>query len=77
MNNYTFYINSTKEAINEGLNDAVLISWDEYDRDFELLTPMRGNQKAAQFRSPIIYYYPSDSMDVKTLIAQIKGRLNI
>lgn len=77
------YYETAEEAIENGLLEVVeneersvlkkaaLIAWEEYEQDYELLVPMQGEQKAIQFRTPILYYLEqqqSSAQDIKLTI---------
>jgi hypothetical protein len=50
------YYASTTQALSQGLGDSVLLSWDEYSDDMELVIPVYANMdKVEQFRLPVIY----------------------
>jgi hypothetical protein len=50
-----FFYSTTQEAINQGLHQAVLIDWIDYEDEFELLVIMKGMQKHEDFRIPVLY----------------------
>lgn len=59
------------ETAGGNLKQAVLIAWEDYREDYNLLVPMQGEQKAIQFRTPILYYleqYQSSAQDIKLTI---------
>ncbi|MFW5865619.1 MAG: hypothetical protein ACOCU6_00835 [Nanoarchaeota archaeon] len=59
-NNIVFH-DSTDSAIQKGLNDIVLIDWNDYTDDMELVIPvdMAGN-KIERFRIPVLYSTDED-----------------
>ena len=57
--NITFH-DEIEKAIEEGLNSAVLISWQDWDDDFELLIPIDEFKKVEKFRTPILYTKDED-----------------
>ena len=69
--NWKFY-DDNKSALLGGLSKAVLIDWNEWKDDFELLIPMTDTGKSPQFRTPIIYF---NELDDNT-IATIKNAVN-
>jgi hypothetical protein len=60
------YYSDFKRAIGEGLNDVVLIDWDDYSENMNLLVVMDGELKAREFRIPILYsiYYDLNLLKV-------------
>lgn len=52
-----YYYSTTHEAIEKGINEAVLINWDDYMNEFELFIPVYDDgRKLESFRSPVIYH---------------------
>ncbi len=69
--NWIFYDDKNTALLN-GLSEAVLISWDDWIDDFELLIPMTDMGKSPQFRTPIIYFNKLD----ENIITTIKNAVN-
>lgn len=58
------FYSTTQEAISQGLQEAVLIDWNEYKDEFELLVILNGMDKSDKFRIPILY---SKSYDLERI----------
>lgn len=50
------YHASLDECLKNGLAEPVLIDWNDYRDEFELLIPMDSNGKISVFRAPVLYY---------------------
>ncbi len=72
-NNKILYYNTLYEALDSVKNekDALLIDWDYWHDDFELLIPINTYGKSPQFRTPILYYTPDLSNDIISRIQEV------
>jgi hypothetical protein len=52
--NTIIYYNNYNEAL-AGINEAVLINWEDFKDNYELLVVMDGNIKVKDFRIPVLY----------------------
>lgn len=59
---------TTQEAVANGLAEAVLINWNEYNDQYALLVVMQGSQKAQRFRTPILYAKDQDLEHIRIRI---------
>ncbi len=55
---------TTQEAIAQGLQEAVLINWNDYKDEFELLVILKGMDKSERFRIPILYSKKYDLQEI-------------
>ena len=60
------YHGSVEEAIQRGIGQAVLISWDNFREEMELLVVMDGKLKAKEFRIPVLYSLNYDLGQITT-----------
>ncbi|MGM5482673.1 MAG: hypothetical protein ACQESF_04385 [Nanobdellota archaeon] len=51
------YYDSVEEAINYGLEELVLINWNDYTDELDLVIPVVGSDKIEKFRIPVMYSY--------------------
>ena len=49
------FYETTEEAIKFGLNENVLINWNDFNDNYQLVVVMDGNQKVEKFRIPVLY----------------------
>ncbi|MFO7710455.1 MAG: hypothetical protein R6V53_01695 [Candidatus Woesearchaeota archaeon] len=49
------YHDSVDAAIDAGLDELVLISWEDYADEMELVIPVQGRSKIPEFRIPVLY----------------------
>ena len=58
------YHNSVEDAIEKGLDEAVLINWKYYSDNLELVIPIDENMnKIEKFRMPVLYTYDKKLLD--------------
>ncbi len=50
------YFNTLDECTNQKLEVPVLVDWNDFRDDFQLLIPMNDFGKTAEFRAPVIYH---------------------
>lgn len=62
------FYSTMQEAITNGLSEAVLIDWNDYKDEYELLVVMNGAQKVERFRIPVLY---SNNYDFEKLKMEI------
>ncbi len=62
------YHSSLQEAIASGMNNAVLINWDDYDGTYELVIPHNDNRKVMKFRIPVMYSVTYDEEQMRRLL---------
>ncbi|MFW6450412.1 MAG: hypothetical protein ACOCZ6_05140 [Nanoarchaeota archaeon] len=56
--------NSTQAAINDGIDDLVLINWTDYSDELELVIPVNNaKQKIEKFRIPVLYSYNKEYIE--------------
>lgn len=60
------YHDSFENAILQGINDAVLIDWENYTGAMEIIIVMNGESKAKEFRIPVLYSLNQDIGKIKT-----------
>ena len=66
------YHKSIEDAISEGVNSAVLIDWDDYSDDYELVIPIEGGGKVLKFRTPTIYYHTEIEENIEAIEENLK-----
>jgi len=49
-----------ESSIKEGLNDVILIAWDDYNDSLQLVVILENNQKVEKFRFPLLYSIKHD-----------------
>ncbi len=54
--------NSTQDAIAEGIDSAVLISWNEYGEGLGLVIPVDEGGKIEKYRLPILYSFDKQTI---------------
>lgn len=54
-NSELIFYKTTQEAISQGLGETVLIDWNDYEDEYELLVVMKGMKKVEKFRIPVLY----------------------
>ena len=54
-NSELIFYEITQEAISQGLDEAVLIDWNDYEDKYELLVVMNDMKKVEKFRVPVLY----------------------
>ncbi len=69
------HFDSLDECLKDGLATPVLINWEDYRDEFELLIPMDVRGKTPYFRAPVLYYKNDRLLDQKTL-EKMKESLN-
>lgn len=62
------FYSTTKDAVTNGLSEAVLIDWKNYKDEYELLVVMKDTKKVEDFRIPVLY---SSSYDLEKLKVEI------
>ncbi len=63
------------ECLKDGLATPVLINWEDYRDEFELLIPMDMRGKVSYFRAPVLYY-KNDELLNKEMLEKMKKILN-
>ena len=53
------HLDTLNDCLKYNLEVPVLVDWQDYRDDFELLIPMNEGGKSPEFRAPVIYYSPN------------------
>ena len=61
------HFDSLEACLNDQLQTPVLINWQEYRDDFELLIPMNAHGKTPLFRAPVLYAKGIDAAMIKRI----------
>ncbi len=62
------YYNTLEDTLREGMDQAVLIDWDDYKDYMELVVVMEGELKDLTFRTPVLYSIDYDLNDFRVKI---------
>jgi len=65
--NRVVYHKSLEDTISEGINSAVLINWNDYFDDYELIIPIVDGGKVLKFRAPTLYYHNKLGGDIRAI----------
>ena len=66
------YKDNLNDCLDDNLNTPVIIDWNDFKDEFELLIPIYEYGKVPQFRAPVIYYKNMDENTIHKLKAIIK-----
>ncbi|MCD6398762.1 MAG: hypothetical protein J7L08_02470 [Candidatus Aenigmarchaeota archaeon] len=70
------YYDNKEDAIADGIYSSVLIDWDDYQDDYELVIPVhRNGLKVLKFRTPTIFYYEQFEDEIEELSKKIKDAI--
>jgi hypothetical protein len=69
------YFQTLDECLKDGLATPVLINWEDYRDEFELLIPMDMRGKVSYFRAPVLYYKDEKLINTE-LLDKMKEVLN-
>ncbi len=59
-----YFVPTLDDCVKDGLETPVLMDWNDYRDEFELLIPMTSTGKDPRFRAPVLYY---KNLDEETL----------
>ncbi|RLA80710.1 MAG: hypothetical protein DRG33_01930 [Deltaproteobacteria bacterium] len=62
------YYKTLQEAIDNGIHEAVLINWNDYKDEYELLIPTENGGKVELFRTPVLYFNNLDENYIHNLV---------
>lgn len=67
------YYDTIDKAITEGIFSAVLIDWDDWKDEYELVIPVnRSGIKTLKFRTPTLYYYEQFEDEANEISEKLK-----
>ncbi|MCD6101483.1 MAG: hypothetical protein J7J77_00305 [Candidatus Cloacimonetes bacterium] len=70
--NKVIYHKSVEDAVREGISSAILIDWDDYSDDYELIIPIEDEGKVLKFRTPTLYYHTKLESDIEVIEEKLK-----
>ena len=66
------YFNSKKECMKDSLSIPVLVDWNDFEEEYELLIPIdRNRNKLDVFRAPVVYYNKSVDESIIEIIKKL------
>jgi hypothetical protein len=72
-----YFLPSLDDCLKEKLEVPVIVDWNDFRDDFQLLIPMNENGKTQQFRAPVIYHKNIDNEIIDRIKVHIGNNLTI